>query len=79
MNQAPHDDHYDEWLRQMRGRQAPPDLSHQIMDAIDREIPENPSAFFARAAFWAKAAIFTTAALVGVSRYALLLFCVLFG
>lgn len=74
------DDHYTDWLREKQADQAPEGSSNAVMDAINAE--PTPAPVITRGeslAFWAKAALFTLAAVVGVSRYAVLIFCLFFS
>ena len=70
------DDQYTDWLREKRAEQAPEGFSDAVMDALAQEpAMPSPRARLESFAFWAKVALFTLAAVVGVSRYAILIFC----
>ncbi len=76
-------DPYADWLREKREQSAPSAFADEVMQAIAPasthvSIPI-PSRRLQLITFWAKAAMLVLAAVVGVGRYAVLLFCLLFS
>lgn len=74
---------YAQWQRQKQAIKAPDDLTDAVMQALPMPGEEGPASKHRGIADWrsivdmplARAAVFMIAALLGMGRYALLLFC----
>ncbi len=74
----PSDKYYAEWLKQKRERRAPEGFADQIMKAIEREDVPSTSERLRFLSKIGKVAVFVMAAALGVGRYGVLLFCLLY-
>ena len=72
-------DPYSEWLREQREDLLSADFADRVMTAIERSPEVSKSSRNERLALFAKAAVLILAAVVGFSRYGLLIYFVLFS
>ncbi len=72
-------DPYSEWLREQREDLLSADFADRVMTAIERSPEVSKSPRIERLALFAKAAVIILAAVVGISRYGLLIYFVIFS
>lgn len=75
----PNDDTYSQWLKDKRAQKSPDGFTDTVMATVSELATTRTQRHrqFEGVTFWAKAALLTLAAIVGISRYGLLVLCLL--